>query len=137
MVIVFIVLAVLMVYSMVVDVLLTLYLINNNNNNNININVLSVVSVLPLGWVVVNTLYNYYKAIVTPPGDTSTLLTHYQHYLPYLQSHKHCKVCNLNKVPRSHHCSVCQKCIFRMDHHCRKYYYNYNNNNNLLFIYIW
>lgn len=62
-------------------------------------------------WLLVNVVFHYYKAVVTPPGypPQGELLT---------EAVSICKKCIAPKPPRAHHCSVCNKCILKMDHHC-------------------
>ncbi|XP_044763315.1 palmitoyltransferase ZDHHC16 [Coccinella septempunctata] len=62
-------------------------------------------------WLLVNIIFHYYKAVVTPPGypPQGELLT---------EAVSICKKCIAPKPPRAHHCSVCNKCILKMDHHC-------------------
>ena len=86
-------------------------------------------------WILVNVLFHYYMALVTPPGNpphvrkkvTKFLKKHQiilknifkKHFMkveeiPHIQAR--CKKCQSAKPPRTHHCSVCRTCILRMDH---------------------
>ncbi|XP_054265049.1 palmitoyltransferase ZDHHC16 [Macrosteles quadrilineatus] len=62
-------------------------------------------------WLLINTLFNYYMGVVTPPGypPQDTLIP---------EAVSICKKCIAPKPPRTHHCSVCNRCVLKMDHHC-------------------
>nr|SVE92405.1 EOG090X06RJ [Megafenestra aurita] len=62
-------------------------------------------------WILLNVVFHYYMALVTPPGNPPDL-----EEIPYIQAR--CKKCKSAKPPRTHHCSICRTCILRMDHHC-------------------
>ncbi|KAK9758838.1 DHHC palmitoyltransferase [Popillia japonica] len=70
-----------------------------------------VILVIVGNWLLINIIFHYYMAIVTPPGypPQGELIS---------EAVSICKKCISPKPPRTHHCSVCNKCILKMDHHC-------------------
>ncbi|XP_071828568.1 palmitoyltransferase ZDHHC16-like isoform X2 [Apostichopus japonicus] len=62
-------------------------------------------------WLFLNTLFNYYKGVTTPPGYPPAVLSD-------TSVATICKKCIAPKPPRTHHCSLCNKCVLKMDHHC-------------------
>lgn len=71
-------------------------------------------------WLLLNVSFHYYKAVVTPPGDSPRGNV-------IAAAVSVCKKCIAPKAARTHHCSVCNKCILKMDHHCRTYTYVLRN----------
>lgn len=77
-----------------------------NKNPNV-----AVILVIVGNWLKWNTLFHYYKGVVTSPGypPKGTVIQ---------EAVSICKKCISPKPPRTHHCSVCNRCILKMDHHC-------------------
>lgn len=71
----------------------------------------TIVLLIVGNWIMVNTLFNYYMGVATPPGHPpqGELIT---------EAVSICKKCIAPKPPRTHHCSVCNRCVLKMDHHC-------------------
>jgi len=74
-------------------------------------------------FLLLNTLYNYGKSILTDPGCPPL----YDKYRAEADANaeelaegppRQCRRCNRLKPPRAHHCSVCRRCVLKMDHHC-------------------
>nr|SVE94253.1 EOG090X06RJ [Simocephalus serrulatus] len=72
---------------------------------------LTIVLVIFGHWILLNVVFHYYMALITPPGNPP-----HEETVPYILAR--CKKCHSAKPPRTHHCSVCRTCILRMDHHC-------------------
>nr|SVE89278.1 EOG090X06RJ [Daphnia sinensis]SVE90526.1 EOG090X06RJ [Daphnia sinensis] len=62
-------------------------------------------------WILLNVVFHYYMALITPPG-----LPPDAEQIPHIKAR--CKKCQSVKPERTHHCSICRTCILRMDHHC-------------------
>uniref|UniRef100_A0A6B2E9F6 Palmitoyltransferase n=1 Tax=Phlebotomus kandelakii TaxID=1109342 RepID=A0A6B2E9F6_9DIPT len=71
----------------------------------------TVILVIVGNWLLVNVVFHYYMAVVTPPG-------HPPEGELIVEAVSICKKCIAPKPPRTHHCSVCNRCILAMDHHC-------------------
>uniref|UniRef100_A0AAG5D277 Palmitoyltransferase n=1 Tax=Anopheles atroparvus TaxID=41427 RepID=A0AAG5D277_ANOAO len=77
-----------------------------------NRNPYTTVFLLSVGhWLLLNVVYNFYKAASTSPGfpPEKELIA---------EAVSICKKCISPKPPRTHHCSVCSRCVLKMDHHC-------------------
>jgi len=71
-------------------------------------------------YLVLNTLYNYGKAVITDPGlppeyDEADRAEAEELNQP---PPKQCRHCSRSKPARTHHCSICRRCVLKMDHHC-------------------
>uniref|UniRef100_A0A7G3AM91 Palmitoyltransferase n=1 Tax=Lutzomyia longipalpis TaxID=7200 RepID=A0A7G3AM91_LUTLO len=71
----------------------------------------TVILVIVGNWLLLNVVFHYYMAVVTPPG-------HPPEGELIVEAVSICKKCIAPKPPRTHHCSVCNRCILSMDHHC-------------------
>lgn len=62
-------------------------------------------------WLLVNVIFHYWMAVVTPPGrpPSDRMIT---------DAVTVCRKCVQPKPARTHHCSVCNHCVLKMDHHC-------------------
>lgn len=91
---------------------------------------LTCICLLLLGhWILLNIVYNYFKACTVPPGypPEGELIS---------EAVSICKKCVKPKPPRAHHCSVCNRCILKMDHHC-PWLNNCVGHNNHRFFYLY
>ncbi|CAE7368783.1 AP3M1 [Symbiodinium natans] len=73
-------------------------------------------------FLLLNALYNYYKAVFTSAGlppefEKAKVSLVESSENPEVVPRK-CPKCALLKPPRAHHCSVCGVCVMKMDHHC-------------------
>ncbi|KAH7728086.1 Protein DHHC-9 [Aphelenchoides avenae] len=58
-------------------------------------------------YLVINIVYHYRKASMTPPGRP-----------PRSTEPPICFRCQNTKPPGTHHCGICDTCVVDMDHHC-------------------
>jgi len=74
-------------------------------------------------FLLLNTLYNYGKSILTDAGTPPDFDKHRAEIDANAEElgegpPRQCKRCHRLKPARAHHCSVCRRCVLKMDHHC-------------------